>query len=89
MQPLEILEITNSLEKLEFVVPLKKDTKKTPFCMSDNKLFFNYGIQDNNWVGHSVIKPVDAVIFQKRKALRKGGNEKETTLKWRFLMKVR
>ena len=29
-----------------------------------------------SWVGHSVMKPVDDVAFQKRKALREGNNEK-------------
>ena len=54
----------------EFVLPLKHDTKKTPFCMSSNKLFLKYGLHYNHWVVKSVIKPFDAVAFQKIKALR-------------------
>ena len=63
-------------EKVDFVVILKHDNKKTPFCMSSNKLFLKYGLQNNNWVGHSVMKPVDDVAFKKTKALREGNNEK-------------
>ena len=62
--------------KLEFSVPLKRDTKKTPFYMSSNKLFLKYCLQDNHWVGNAVIKPVDSVEFQKRKSLRKVNNDK-------------
>ena len=51
---------------------LKCDTKKTPFCMYYNRLFLKYGIHYNNWVGHSGIKPVDAMAFQKRKAHMEG-----------------
>ena len=30
-------------------------------------------IFDNNWVGHSVMKPVDAKSFQRRKDIKKVG----------------
>ena len=73
---MDILEISNSLEKLEFVVPLKHDTKKTPFCMFYNRFFPEYGIQYNHWVGNSLMKPVDSVSFHKMKALRGGNNFK-------------
>ena len=39
------------IEKLKHAVPLKLNTKKTPFCMSSNKFFLKYGLQDNLWVG--------------------------------------
>ena len=34
-----------------------------------------YGLQDNHWNGQSVMKPVDDVEFQKRKATREGNYE--------------
>ena len=40
-------------------MPLKRDTKKTPFCMSSNKFFLKDGIHNNDWVRHSVMKPDD------------------------------
>ena len=67
MWTLEILEITNQLEKLEYVVPLQRDTKNTPFCMYSAKLFLKYGLQDNNCVRNSIMKPVYAEEFQKIK----------------------
>ena len=70
------MEIPNSLEKLELVMPLKHDTKKTPFYMSSNNLFLKDGLKDNHWVEHSVMKLVDAVICKERKALREGNNDK-------------
>ena len=71
-------------EKLEYVVPLKLDTKKTPFCMSSNKLFLKDGLHDNNRVGKPVMKPVDYVTFQKRKALMEGKNDESN----KFGMKI-
>ena len=35
--------------------------------MSSNKFFIIYGLQDKHWFGNSVIKPIDAQEFQKRK----------------------
>ena len=58
------------IKKMEYVVPLKHDTKKTPFLMSSNKLFLNYGLKYYNWVRQSVMKSVDAVAFQKIKEMR-------------------
>ena len=55
---------------LEYVVPLKRDTKKTQFCMSTKKFFLRDGIHNNHRVGHSVMKLVDAVVFKKRNALK-------------------
>ena len=31
---------------------------------------------DNHWVGHSVMKPVDAEFFQRRKYIKDGGDMK-------------
>ena len=56
-------------------MPLKRYTKKTPFFMSSNKFISKYSIHDNNWVRNSVMKPVDAMEFHKRKKLRQGNNE--------------
>ena len=61
MGPLERLEIQTHRERMEFVIPLIHNKNKTPFCISSNKLFLKYGIQDNHWVGQLVMKPVDAV----------------------------
>ena len=60
--------------KLEYVVPLKRDTKKTLFCISSDNFFLKYGLQYNHWVGHSVKITVDTVEFKKRKALWEGKN---------------
>ena len=73
---MERLEIPNSLGKLEFSVPLKRYSKKTRFCMSSDELFLKDCLQNNHWVGKSVIKPVDDVASQKIKALREGNNDK-------------
>ena len=79
------MEITNSLEKLEYVVPLKYNTKKNLFCMSSNKLFLIDGLQSNNWVVHLVMKPVDAVAFQKRSTLGEGKNTKSDNFEMEIL----
>ena len=56
---------------MEYVIPIKRHTKNT-FCITSNNLLVKDGLQDNNWVRNSVIKPVDSVAFQKRKATREG-----------------
>ena len=61
-------------------MPLKRDTKKTPFCMYSNKLFLKDGIQDNHWVGHLVMRLVNDVAFQKRNALREDNNDKSDNI---------
>ena len=43
--------------------------------MSSNN-FFKDGPHNNHWVRHSVMKPVDAVAFQKRNSLREDRNDK-------------
>ena len=73
---MEKLETRNSLENLEFVVPLKRDTNKTPFCMFSKKDIFKNVLQDNNRVRNSVMKPVHAVEFRKIKKMREGNNDK-------------
>ena len=60
---------------MEFVVPLKHGTKKISFFMKYSRLFLKYGLEENHWVGHSVMKPVDVVAFQKRKAPREVIND--------------
>ena len=49
---------------------VKHDTKKNPFCTSSEKLSLKYEKFDNNWVGHSVMKPVDAESSQRRKYIK-------------------
>ena len=51
-------------------MPLKRNTKKNPFCMSYTNLFLKGGLQDHNWVSKSVMKPVEAVEFHKIKPMR-------------------
>ena len=43
----------------EYVMLIKRD-KKNPFCTSSDKLFLKDGKFDNNWVGYSVMKLVEA-----------------------------
>ena len=43
--------------------------------MSFNMFKNRYGLQDNNWMGHSMMKPADCMEFQKRKALMEGNND--------------
>ena len=62
------------IEKLKCVMPHKPDNKKNLFLMSFTKLLLKYGLRDNHWVGQSVMKPVDAVVFQKIRAIKAGKN---------------
>ena len=48
-------------------MPLKRNTKKNPFFMSFNELFFKDGLKYNHWIGHSVMKPVDSKLYHKIK----------------------
>ena len=57
-------------------MPLKRNTKKNPFFMSSKKILLKYGLQDNHWVGHSAMKPVDDVAAEKRKSTRRIINDK-------------
>ena len=72
---------------LEYGVPLKCDTKKTPFCMFSNQLFLKDGLHNNNWVGNSVIKHVDATELKKRKAPRERTNEKSNNFEMEIIDK--
>ena len=45
-------------------MPIKCDKNKNPFCTSSKEKLNNRNI-DNHWVGHSMMKPVDAELFQK------------------------
>ena len=69
MVAFERLEIPNSLGKLEYVLSIKRNFKNTKCCMSSNKFFLKYGLQEKHWFGHSGMKPVVAVVFQKRKEI--------------------
>ena len=61
---------------------------KPPFCMSYNNIFLKDGLQDNHWLGHLVIKSIDAVEFRKEEQQEKSTTTKANTLKWRLLGKV-
>ena len=63
---------------------IKHGNKKTPFYMSSNKYFLKNGAQDNHWIRHLVMKQIDDVKFQKRKATGEGKNDQNGS----FLMKV-
>ena len=65
---------------MEYVIPIKCDAKKNSICKSSNKLFQKNKLQDNNWVGHPVTKPVDDVASQKRKAIIEGDNDQNENL---------
>ena len=54
---------------------IKRDKKKT-FCTSSGKCFQKCVKNDNNWAGHSVVKPVDAESFQRIKHIKQGGDNK-------------
>ena len=55
---------------MEYVVPFKRDNKKTQLCMSSNNNFLKYSLHNTFWVRKTVMKPVDAVGFPERKAQR-------------------
>ena len=57
-------------------MPLKCDTKKAPFCMSSNKFLLKCILKDNHWVWNLVMKPIDAMAFQKRKSMMEVNNDK-------------
>ena len=49
---LERLDIPNSLEKLEYAMPIIRETNKSMFCTYYKKWFLKDGLQDNHWVKH-------------------------------------
>ena len=51
--------------EMEWVVPIKRNTKEKSFCISYQKFFLKYVLQDTHWVDHSVMKTIDAQSFQK------------------------
>ena len=53
------------IEKVKYVMPVIRETKKNSFCTSSERLFLKDGNFNNNWVGHKVIKPVHAKSFQR------------------------
>ena len=53
----------------------QSNTIKEPILLSSHKLFVKDALQDIHWFGHSVMKPVDYMAFQKRGATREGNNE--------------
>ena len=69
-------------------MPVKFDTKNHPFCTSSEKLFLKDGNFDNHWVGHSVIKFVDAEFFQIRNETKERGERKMMTFLCRSYNRV-
>ena len=55
--------------------------------MSSNRLLVKDDLQDNHLVGHSVMNPVDAMVFQKRKVTREGNYESSKNFEMEFLDK--
>ena len=53
--------------------------------MSINKLFLKYVLQDNNWIGNSVMKLVNFVEFQKRKVRIEGDNDNSENFEMKIL----
>ena len=48
-------------------------------------IFFLNGLQDNNWVGNLEMKPVDTVVFQKRKIMIEGKNDEKDNFEMEIL----
>ena len=69
-------------------MPMKFNTKKTPFCMSSNMIIIKYGIQYNYWVGHSVMKTVDDVAFKKRNSMIEVNDESSEKFEMEVLSEV-
>ena len=65
-------------------MPVKHDTKKNTFCTSSEKFSLKDGKIDNNWVGQSVMKPVDSELFQRREYIKEKGEEEMISLLWIF-----
>ena len=49
--------------------------------MYSTKIFIKYYLQNNHWLGHSVVEPVGVVAFQKIKTMREGKMMKEKSWK--------
>ena len=60
---------------MEYVIPIKCD-KNNSSCTSSEKFILKDGKNDNNWVGHSVVKFVDADSFLRWKDIKEGGGKK-------------
>ena len=63
-------------KQLEYVIPVKSDTKSNPSYKYSDKLFLKDREFDNRWVGQSLMKPVDTELFQRRKDIKEVGEEK-------------
>ena len=50
--------------------------KNNPFCTSPEKILLKDRKFDNHWVGHSVMKSVDAELFQIIKYIKEADDEK-------------
>ena len=61
-------------------MPVKRDTKKNPFCTTSEKLFLKDQRFDNHWVRHSLMKTVESDSLQGRKDTKEGGDKKTTLI---------
>ena len=57
---------SKSIGKIEICHANQKQYQEKTFCMSSNKLYLKYGLQDNHWVGQLVMKLVDSVAFKEK-----------------------
>ena len=53
--------------------------------MSSKTFLLEYGIKDNHWVGHLVMKHIDDVESQKIELIRKGDNDKSENFEMEIL----
>ena len=70
---------------LEYVVPIKINTKKTPFCITSRKLFPKMDYKRIIGMEIYVIKPIDDVVLRKRKAMIEGRNDQSKNLEMDIL----
>ena len=62
-------------KNVEYVMLTKCD-KNNPFYTSQETLFLKDGKMDIHWVGHSLMKPVEAKLVQRRIDIKEVGEEK-------------
>ena len=62
---------------MKWVDPKKRNTKKTLFCMSLQKLFLKYEQNTYNWSGNSRMNPIEAVEYMKRKLFNERKNPED------------
>ena len=68
-------------KQLEYDMPVKRDKKNSFFTSSEGGFY-------NNWVGHSVMKLVDAELFQRIKDVKGVNKERKKTSVCKLYKKV-